>query len=90
MRPNVIAMEIADEPPYEINGSVIPFVGTIPRFTAIFIPICKQISEIRPIVEIFANKFCCFLDLLTPRKIMNANKNNLQFKSNKQYCRNLT
>ena len=54
MRPNVIAMEIADEPPYEINGSVIPFVGTIPRFTAIFIPICKQISEIRPIIEIFA------------------------------------
>ena len=26
MRPNVIAMEIADEPPYEINGSVIPLL----------------------------------------------------------------
>ena len=45
MRPNVIAMEIADEPPYEINGSVIPFVGTIPRFTAYLYPFVSKLAR---------------------------------------------
>jgi hypothetical protein len=31
-------MDIADEPPYEIKGKVIPLVGIMPRLTAILIP----------------------------------------------------
>ena len=54
--PNVIAIDIADEPPYDMNGKVIPLVGIIPRLTAILIPTWIQIRDISPIDAILANK----------------------------------
>ena len=46
--PIVIAVAIRDEPPYEINGRVIPFAGNKAKLTAILIMACKPNNVIKP------------------------------------------
>ena len=58
MRPNVIAMEIADEPPYEINGSVIPLAGSNRTETPRFIIACNEKKDIAPTPQFLIKKSC--------------------------------
>ena len=52
----MIADEIVDEPPYEIKGSVTPFVGIIPILLEICIMDWKANKKANPEIDNIENK----------------------------------
>ena len=51
IKPNAIAIDSIEEPPYEIKGNVIPLAGIIPKLTPIFIPDCIPIIDDNPAID---------------------------------------
>ena len=63
-----IALEINDEPPYETNGNVMPFVGNIFKLEEIFIIVWKINILAKPVSEFKIKKLFVFCEIINVLK----------------------
>ena len=68
MKPIIIELEINDEPPYDINGNVIPLVGRIFRLEEILIIAWNTTILIKPMIEFKIKKFVVLCAIIKIRK----------------------
>src|SRR5215510_5821536 len=71
--PIAYASEIIDDPPYEINGNVMPFAGMRCKFTAILMVDCVAKRIVRPAAPKRANGSSLRMERISMRMTMNEN-----------------